>query len=335
LALTGVSWNFGSQADAQPDRGSFYQEAGVVAHQALQSSDDPVRVPLLELVAWGINALPPREPQPAETSDGDIAATTDDGICAVLDRSAADYELPLDYFTRLIWQESRFDPRSVSHAGAKGIAQFMPETARLRGLADPFDPNQALPKSAELLRDLRAQFGNIGLAAAAYNAGPQRIADWLAGRKPLPRETQAYVRIITGRPVDDWAAPERIDGEDARAALAPCGQLAALSRAEQAQHRMTTFRHGAHASVAARHAQQHHAKVQSLAQRKTNAAKAAPVPSRHGSRAAVAARPAQQRHAARAKAPAHIVAHPAVAHPAAAPARTHRRTGPTHVAHAG
>ena len=279
--------------------------------------------------------VPPVERTPSSAATPSNGAASVVRICDVLAAAAVENDLPVDFFARLIWQESRFDPRSVSHAGAKGIAQFMPETARLRGLADPFDPNQALPKSAELLRDLRAQFGNIGLAAAAYNAGPQRIADWLAGRKPLPRETQAYVRIITGRPVDDWAAPERIDGEDARAALAPCGQLAALSRAEQAQHRMTTFRHGAHASVAARHAQQHHAKVQSLAQRKTNAAKAAPVPSRHGSRAAVAARPAQQRHAARAKAPAHIVAHPAVAHPAAAPARTHRRTGPTHVAHAG
>src|SRR5947207_4965022 len=79
LALTGVSWNFGSQADAQPDRGSFYQEAGVVAHQALQSSDDPVRVPLLELVAWGINSLHQRDPQTAEESDGVLASTDYEG----------------------------------------------------------------------------------------------------------------------------------------------------------------------------------------------------------------------------------------------------------------
>src|ERR1051326_7117093 len=150
-----------------------------------------------------------------------------DAICAALDRSAAQHDLPLDFFTRLIWQESRFDPRSISHAGAQGIAQFMPETARRVGLFNPFDPIEALPKSAQLLRDLLTQFGNLGLAAAAYNAGPKRIEDWLALRKPLPQETQAYVRIITGRSAQEWAATGagiwnavRLPG--------PCARLASL-----------------------------------------------------------------------------------------------------------
>ncbi len=106
-----------------------------------------------------------------------------DAICAVLDRSASRNDLPLEFFTRLIWQESRFNPFSVSHAGAQGIAQFMPGTAHKVGLVDPFDPIEALPKSAALLRGLRVQFGNLGLAAAAYNAGPKRVEDWLAKRK--------------------------------------------------------------------------------------------------------------------------------------------------------
>jgi hypothetical protein len=50
-----------------------------------------------------------------------------------------------------------------------------------RGLLDPFDPVQASPKAAQLLRELKEQFGNLGLAAAAYNAGPARVRDWLAG----------------------------------------------------------------------------------------------------------------------------------------------------------
>jgi soluble lytic murein transglycosylase-like protein len=65
----------------------------------------------------------------------------------------------------------------------------MPATARWRGLADPFDPLEAIAQSAKLLRDLRREFGNLGLAAAAYNAGPGRVRDWLAGRRGLPRET--------------------------------------------------------------------------------------------------------------------------------------------------
>jgi hypothetical protein len=105
----------------------------------------------------------------------------------------------------LIRQESNFNPNSVSHAGAQGIAQFMPGTARWRGLADPFEPLQALYESARWLGELREQFGNLGLAAAAYNAGPRRVQDWLAGRGGLPGETRAYVRIITGRPAEDWA----------------------------------------------------------------------------------------------------------------------------------
>jgi soluble lytic murein transglycosylase-like protein len=107
---------------------------------------------------------------PREDSSGS-AGMSADAICAALDRSASQNDLPLDFFTRLIWQESRFNPFSVSRAGARGIAQFMPGTAHRIGLSDPFDPIEALPKSAELLRDLRTKFGNLGLAAAAHNAG--------------------------------------------------------------------------------------------------------------------------------------------------------------------
>ncbi|HZV04681.1 MAG TPA: lytic transglycosylase domain-containing protein, partial [Gemmataceae bacterium] len=104
------------------------------------------------------------------------------------------------------WQESRFKPDAVSAKGAQGIAQFMPATARSSGLENPFNPLEAITKSGELLRSLRHEFGNLGLAAAAYNAGSTRVHDWLGGRRPLPKETRAYVRIVTGRSVDEWAA---------------------------------------------------------------------------------------------------------------------------------
>jgi hypothetical protein len=92
----------------------------------------------------------------------------------------------------------------VSTAGAQGIAQFMPETAVDEDLANPFDPLQAIPASARLLRKLIVQFGNLGLAAAAYNAGPKKIQDWLAKKHKLPDETQGYVKTITGKPADNW-----------------------------------------------------------------------------------------------------------------------------------
>src|SRR3712207_3557464 len=85
----------------------------------------------------------------------------------------------------------------------------MPGTAAERGLLDPFDPEQAIPKSAELLRDHVRRFGNIGLAAAAYNGGPGRVANWLAVRGGLPEETRSYVLRITGRSAEDWAEERR------------------------------------------------------------------------------------------------------------------------------
>ncbi|WP_020177341.1 transglycosylase SLT domain-containing protein [Methyloferula stellata] len=123
------------------------------------------------------------------------------------EQAAAANELPTDYFTRLISQESGFNTTAISLAGAQGIAQFMPATARDYGLKDPFDPIEALPKSAELLRDLKNQFGNLGLAAAAYNAGARRVHDWLNGRGYLPKETWAYVYAVTGHSPEDWAPP--------------------------------------------------------------------------------------------------------------------------------
>jgi hypothetical protein len=131
-----------------------------------------------------------------------------DEICRTLAQAASDNELPEEFFTRLIWQESRFDPAAISPAGAQGIAQFMPQTAALRGLADAFEPLAALRESASYLRELRTTFrGNLGLAAAAYNAGPGPVEAWLADRRRfLPAETQAYVRIVTGYAAEAWAA---------------------------------------------------------------------------------------------------------------------------------
>jgi hypothetical protein len=130
-------------------------------------------------------------------------------ICQMVEAAAAANELPFEFFARVIWQESRFGsdalgPVTRSGQKAQGIAQFMPLTAAERLLRNPFDPAEALPKSAEFLRELAHQFGNLGLAAAAYNAGPARVRDWLLGRRTLPSETQEYVRIVTGRRAEEW-----------------------------------------------------------------------------------------------------------------------------------
>lgn len=123
-------------------------------------------------------------------------------ICTLIEREADRNGLPRAFFARLIWKESRFDPGAISPKGAQGIAQFMPATAQRRGLDDSFDPNQALRASATYLAALRLEFGNLGLAAAAYNAGEERIDRWLAGASSLPGETRSYVQDITGESAD-------------------------------------------------------------------------------------------------------------------------------------
>jgi hypothetical protein len=172
--------------------------------------------------------------QTAEDADAGrkpAQAASPHDICETIARSAAENGLPVEFFARLIWQESRFNPRAVSRAGAQGIAQFMPGTASWRGLADPFDPLEALKESAAWLGELRRHYGNLGLAAAAYNAGPGRVQNWLAGRGGLPGETRAYVRIVTGRPAEDWAAPEPPPAWEAAAPKGlPCMQLARVAK---------------------------------------------------------------------------------------------------------
>ncbi|HEU0370284.1 MAG TPA: lytic transglycosylase domain-containing protein [Candidatus Acidoferrum sp.] len=116
-------------------------------------------------------------------------------ICDTLVQSAQSNALPIPFFIRLLLQESGFRSDVVSRAGAQGIAQFVPETARSVGLDNPFDPLQAIAASARLLRNLVTKFGNLGLAAAAYNAGPRRISNWLVRKSKLPQETQHYVKI--------------------------------------------------------------------------------------------------------------------------------------------
>lgn len=134
-------------------------------------------------------------------------------LCGAIERTATEHDLPPDFFARLIWRESRFRPDALSYKGAQGIAQFMPGTAKLRGLQDSYDVLQALQKSAEYLDELRDRFGNLGLAAAAYNAGENGLSNFLNGGG-LPTETRSYVMAITAHSVEEWksSAPEKAAG---------------------------------------------------------------------------------------------------------------------------
>ena len=159
-------------------------------------------------------------------------------LCGAIAEFAEVNELPPAFFARLIWKESLFDPQAVSPKGAEGIAQFMPGTARLRGLSNAFDVLAALKESAEYLDDLRDRFGNLGLAAAAYNAGEARLSGFLA-EGGLPYETRDYVLSITAHAAEDWRdnPPKTLDIDldkekpflDACVALADTRRLKELS----------------------------------------------------------------------------------------------------------
>ena len=150
-------------------------------------------------------------------------------LCRVIGHFSQVHDVPPAFFARLIWRESLFRPEAVSRKGAEGIAQFMPGTARMRGIANSFDVLEALDASAGYLVELRTRFGNFGFAAAAYNAGENGFSRFLSTER-LPIETRDYVFAITGATVEMWrdqppeiAAPtldETLSFQDACVALA-------------------------------------------------------------------------------------------------------------------
>src|SRR5947207_9269510 len=196
--------------------------APAVAEDPLPTTSRAVRPSVEEL------AIP--QQKPADTARESDAR---EAMCLMIESAARAEGLPLEFFARVIWQESRFQSDAVgpvtrSGQRAEGIAQFMPGTANERRLLDPFDPVQALPKSAEFLSELRNQFGNLGLAAAAYHPGPRPVQEWPAGTGPMPQETRNYVVAITGSTVDDWAGAAKGGKMPAPAPTSNCRELMAL-----------------------------------------------------------------------------------------------------------
>jgi hypothetical protein len=188
---------------------------------SLRDPDAGVLVPEVT-AAWDFE-----EPTPAEVGAKPRVPTQPE-LCRTVANVANTHNLPVPFFANLIWAESSFNAKTISRAGAQGIAQFMPKTAVEYGLENPFDSVHAIKVSARFLTQLREQFGNLGLAAAAYNAGPRRVINWLAHRGSLPRETQNYVRKITGRAVDQWVGEEAVARAEIEPmpARAPCVEVA-------------------------------------------------------------------------------------------------------------
>jgi len=140
-------------------------------------------------------------PPPINTSDAAYTPVDDAAgpaqYRARVAELAAKYDLSPALLEALVWQESRWRANAVSHAGARGLAQLMPGTARVLKV-NPNDPNQNLEGGARYLRQQLDDFdGNLEKALAAYNAGPLRVTKY--GGIPPFRETRDYVAAILAR----------------------------------------------------------------------------------------------------------------------------------------
>jgi hypothetical protein len=166
------------------------------------------------------NAAPPSAAVVADTDNETL-----ESLCLMIESAARANDLPLAFFARVIWQEGHFETNAIGPQPAQTI------TGAWRVL-DPFDPVQALPRAAELLSGLRGRFGNLGLAAAAYHLGPERLQAWLAGSGALPQATRDYVIAITGASIDDWIRAGRDAPPAGSTAPARCPDLIAMLKAQ-------------------------------------------------------------------------------------------------------
>ncbi|WBU62977.1 lytic transglycosylase domain-containing protein [Paracoccus aerodenitrificans] len=133
-------------------------------------------------------------------------------VCRNIERAASRQGLDKNFLARLLWKESRFEPSAISPAGAEGIAQFIPSTAAIVDLHDPFNPAEAISVSAAYLSRLSRFYGSIGIAAVAYNGGENRADRFMRSGGTLPYETQDYVEAITG--FNAWRWREDPPGAD-------------------------------------------------------------------------------------------------------------------------
>lgn len=132
---------------------------------------------------------------PAERETG---ATSLAPYAGLIKASAAKYALDPKLLESVMAAESNFNPRAISPKNALGLMQLMPETAVRMAVRNPFDPAQNIEGGARYLRQMLDRFsGNLVLALAAYNAGPDKVT--LYGGVPPYRETMEYIRRVTQR----------------------------------------------------------------------------------------------------------------------------------------
>lgn len=116
---------------------------------------------------------------------------------AIIYREARRNDLPPELVAAMVHTESDFRPQLVSNKSAQGLMQIVPETARVLGIADPFDPEENIAAGTKYYKYLLKRFGNERIALAAYNAGPTNV-ERFGGVPPFP-ETMSYIEKVNVR----------------------------------------------------------------------------------------------------------------------------------------
>jgi soluble lytic murein transglycosylase-like protein len=195
VVLVGLTLALGLAGTAQAERLSGQSRVALFASQT-KVLDTRAR----QQYNASVRLQPPSVNTPTKWGSEDAATAPFTGryngpYLAMARDAARRHGVPEDLFLKLVQQESGFNPKARSHKGALGLAQLMPDTARMLGV-DPHDPYQNLEGGARYLKEQYRTFGNWRLALAAYNAGPGAVQKH--GGVPPFRETQNYVRIILG-----------------------------------------------------------------------------------------------------------------------------------------
>ncbi|MEN3026922.1 MAG: transglycosylase SLT domain-containing protein [Chlorobiota bacterium] len=142
--------------------------------------------------SWEPLSTPAQDP-----SGSKVRGTVEDALRPYWEsirEAAAQTGLSPELIAAVIWVESAANPRAVSPAGAQGLMQLMPGTARELGVSDPFEPRANIIGGSRYLQQMLQRFGSLPLALAAYNAGPGRVQQY-GGIPPFP-ETQRYVQKV-------------------------------------------------------------------------------------------------------------------------------------------
>jgi hypothetical protein len=154
----------------------------------------------------------------------------------LINAAAQKYGLDAQLLAAVAAAESNFDARAVSRKNAQGVMQLLPETSMRLAVENPFDPAQSIDAGARYLKELLDRFhGDVRLALAAYNAGPERVDQF--GGVPPYRETQDYVAKITNRVAQQ---PPQNSAQESRQSTAPIATASTASRTSAAPKKSTS-----------------------------------------------------------------------------------------------